>query len=182
MLLVERDYSARSPVVQAMTLGQADYYLSKPWMLEPDLYRGVSEFLAEWARDQEAAFDLFHVIGGLTDRGTNELRELLIRFNVPFRFSATDSRPGRRLLRDKGLDPARLPVMIRHDGYTMVQPTPARIVEAVGGTTHAGISRCDVAIVGAGPASPLLSTPRPRACRRWCWRRRSPAARPEAAP
>jgi thioredoxin reductase (NADPH) len=71
VLLVERDYSARSPVVQAMTLGQADYYLSKPWMLEPDLYRGVSEFLAEWARDQEAAFNLFHVIGALQDRGTN---------------------------------------------------------------------------------------------------------------
>ena len=65
VLLVERDYSARSPVVPAMTLGQADYYLSKPWMLEPDLYRGVSEFLAEWAKDQEAAFDLFHVVGAL---------------------------------------------------------------------------------------------------------------------
>jgi thioredoxin reductase (NADPH) len=152
VLLVERDYSARSPVVQAMTLGQADYYLSKPWMLEPDLYRGVSEFLAEWARDQEAAFNLFHVIGALQDRGTNELRELLIRFSVPFRFTAADSQPGRRLLRDKDLDPARLPVMIRHDGYTLVEPTPARIVEAVGGTTHSGISQCDVAIVGAGPA------------------------------
>ena len=148
VLLVERDYSARSPVIQAMTLGQADYYLSKPWMLEPDLYRGVSEFLVEWARDQEAAFDLFHVIGGLTDRGTNELRELLIRFNVPFRFTAAHSQPGRRLLRDNDLDPARLPVMIRHDGYTMVEPTPAQIVEAVGGTTHSGISQCDVAIVG----------------------------------
>ena len=34
MLLVERDYSARSPVIQALTLGQADYHLSKPWMLE----------------------------------------------------------------------------------------------------------------------------------------------------
>jgi thioredoxin reductase (NADPH) len=152
VLLVERDYSARSPVIQAMTLGQADYYLSKPWMLEPDLYRGVSEVLVEWARDQEAAFDLFHVIGGLTDRGTNELRELLIRFNVPFRFTAAHSQPGRRLLRDNDLDPARLPVMIRHDGYTMVEPTPAQIVEAVGGTTHSGISQCDVAIVGAGPA------------------------------
>ena len=152
VLLVERDYSARSPVVQAMTLGQADYYLSKPWMLEPDLYRGVSEFLAEWARDQEAAFDLFQVIGTLQDRGTNELRELLIRFNVPFRFTAADSQPGRRLLQDKDLDPARLPVMIRHDGYTMVEPTPARIIEAVGGTTHADLSQCDVAIVGAGPA------------------------------
>src|SRR3984885_12483918 len=152
VLLVERDYSARSPVVQAMTLGQADYYLSKPWMLEPDLYRGVSECLAEGARDQEAAFDLFHVIGALQDRGTNELRELLIRFTVPFRFSAADSPPGRRLLREKGLDPERLPVMIRHDGYTIVEPTPGRIVEAVGGTTHAGVSHCDVAIVGAGPA------------------------------
>ena len=39
VLLVERDYSARSPVVQAMTLGQADYHITKPWMLEQDLYR-----------------------------------------------------------------------------------------------------------------------------------------------
>ena len=49
VLLVERDYSVRSPVVQAMTLGQADYHLTKPWMLEQDLYREISEFLAEWA-------------------------------------------------------------------------------------------------------------------------------------
>ena len=56
VLLVERDYSVRSPVVRAMTLGEADYHLCKPWMLEQDLYRGVSEFLADWARDQDAAF------------------------------------------------------------------------------------------------------------------------------
>jgi thioredoxin reductase (NADPH) len=152
VLLVERDYSVRSPVVEAMTLGQADYHLSKPWMLEQDLYLAVSGFLAEWAKDQDAGFDLFHVIGALQDRGTNELRELLIRFSVPFRFTAADSQPGRRLLQNKGLDPARLPVMIRHDGYTMVEPTPAQIVEAVGGTTHSDLSQCDVAVVGAGPA------------------------------
>ncbi|HEX7269909.1 MAG TPA: hypothetical protein VF256_21145, partial [Streptosporangiaceae bacterium] len=58
VLLVERDYSVRSPVVRAMTLGEADYHLCKPWMLEQDLYRGVSEFLADWARDQDAAFEL----------------------------------------------------------------------------------------------------------------------------
>jgi thioredoxin reductase (NADPH) len=46
VLLVERDYSARSPVVEAMTLGQADYHITKPWLLEPDLYLMVSEFLA----------------------------------------------------------------------------------------------------------------------------------------
>ena len=152
VLLVERDYSARSPVVQAMTLGQADYHITKPWMLEQDLYREISEFLAEWAKDQEAGFELFHVIGRLQDRGTHELRELLTRFNVPFRFHPADSEQGRHLLEDKGLDASRLPVMIRHDGYTMVEPTPAQIIEAVGGSISSDVDECDVVIVGAGPA------------------------------
>src|SRR6185312_6956296 len=67
VLLVERDYSARSPVVEAMTLGQADYHLTKPWMLEQDLYRVISEFLADWAKDRQDGFDLFFVIGELQD-------------------------------------------------------------------------------------------------------------------
>jgi thioredoxin reductase (NADPH) len=152
VLLVERDYSACSPVVQAMTLGQADYHLTKPWMLEQDLYCVISEFLAEWAKDQEAGFDLFHVIGGQQDPGTSELRELLTRFNVPFHFHAAGSEEGRRLLRNKGLPAARLPVVIRHDDYTMVQPTPAQIVESVGGSTRTDVAACDVVIAGAGPA------------------------------
>ncbi len=83
VLLVERDYSARSPIVQAMMLGQADYHLTKPWALEQDLYREISGFLAEWAQDQHDGFDLFQVIGGPQDRDTHELRELLARFNEP---------------------------------------------------------------------------------------------------
>ncbi len=152
VLLVERDYSARSPVIPALTLGQADYHISKPWMLEQDLYRGVSEFLAEWAKNRSAAFELFHVIGRLDGRSTNELRELLIRFNVPFHFDSADSPEGRRLLEQKGLYATRLPVMIRHDDYTMVEPTSAQIVEAVGGSTRNDVDECDVVIVGAGPA------------------------------
>jgi len=152
VLLVERDYSVRSPVVQAMTLGQADYHLTKPWMLEQDLYRQISEFLAEWAKDQEAGFELFHVVGGPQDRGTHELRELLTRFNVPFQFHTLDSEQGRHLLENKGLDASRLPVVIRHDGYTMVEPMLAQIVEAVGVNIYNDVDECDVVIVGAGPA------------------------------
>ncbi len=152
VLLVERDYSARSPVVQAMTLGEADYHITKPWMLEQDLYRVISEFLAEWAKDQEGGFELFHVIGRLQDRSAHQLRELLTRFNVPFHFHPPDSEQGRHLLANKGLDAARLPVMIRHDDYTMVEPTPAQIIEAVGGSIDNDVDECDVVIVGAGPA------------------------------
>jgi thioredoxin reductase (NADPH) len=152
VLLVERDYSVRSPVVQAMTLGQADYHITKPWMLEQDLYRLISEFLADWAKDQEASFDLFRVIGQRHDRGTNELEELLTRFNVPFRFLTADGEQGRRLLAKKGLDGSRMPVMIRHDDYTMVEPVPAQIIEAVGGSVHNDVRECDVVVAGAGPA------------------------------
>jgi thioredoxin reductase (NADPH) len=152
VLLVERDYSARSPVVEAMTLGQCDYHLTKPWLLEQDLYREISEFLAEWAKDRQAGFDLFRVIGRLQDRGTNELQELLTRFYVPFRFEAADSDQGRRLLENRGLDGSRLPVMIRHDGYKMVKPTLAQIIQAVGGSTCNEVEESDVVIVGAGPA------------------------------
>ncbi len=152
VLLVERDYSARSPVVQAMTLGQADYHITKPWMLEQDLYRVISEFLAEWAKDQETGFELFHVVGRLQDRSTHELRELLTRFSVPFDFHTVDSEQGRHLLENKGLDASRLPVMIRHDDYTMVEPTPAQIIEAVGGSIYNDVDECDLVIVGAGPA------------------------------
>jgi thioredoxin reductase (NADPH) len=152
VLLVERDYSARSPVIRAMTLGQADYHITKPWMLEQDLYRAVSEFLADWAKDQQAGFELFDVIGRFSDRGTSELQELLTRFFVPFRFSTADSGRGRQLLESKSLDPSRMPVMIRHDGYTMVEPTLPQIIEAGGGSTSSDVDECDVVVVGAGPA------------------------------
>jgi thioredoxin reductase (NADPH) len=151
VLLVERDYSVRSPVIQALTLGQADYHISKPWMLEQDLYRGVGEFLAEWAKNRSAAFELFHVIGR-DDRGTSELRDLLTRFNVPFHFDSADSAEGRSLLARRALNGNRLPVVIRHDDCTMIDPTPAQIIEAVGGSTRNDVDHCDVVIVGAGPA------------------------------
>src|SRR5215469_5365158 len=152
VLLVERDYSARSPIVSAMTLGQADYHITKPWTLEQDLYREVSGFLAEWAADQEVGFELFQLVGPPQDSDTHHLRELFTRFNEPFRFHDAGGKQGRRLLHDAGLDGSQLPVVIRHDGYAMVRPTPAQLIASVGGTTSSDVTEADVAIVGAGPA------------------------------
>lgn len=152
VLLVERDYSASSPVVRAMTLGQADYHITKPWMLEQDLYRVVAEFLAGWAKDQQVGFDLFHVIGDPAGPGTHELRDLLTRFSVPFRFHDAGSPRGRAMLADQRIDGSRLPVMIRHDGYAMVQPGQAQLIAAVGGSVANDVDQCDIVIIGAGPA------------------------------
>ena len=102
---------------------------------------------------------------GLEERGTHELRELFTKFGVPFRFYSADGERGGQLLAEQGLDASRLPVLIRHDGYTMVEPTLDQVITATGGSTVNDVSECDVAIVGAGPpASPPPSMPRPRAC------------------
>ena len=42
--------------------------------------------------------------------------------------------------------------MIRHDDYTMVDPTLDQIIAAVGASAHVDLDECDVVVVGAGPA------------------------------
>lgn len=111
-----------------------DYHLTKPWLLDQDLYRAVSEFLADWARDTEPGFQLFRVIGDEPDRGSHELRGLLTRFNVPFSFHLAGREPGRHLLAEHGLDPGRLPVLIRHDGRR--RPAHPRPGHHRGGRQH----------------------------------------------
>ena len=77
---------------------------------------------------------------------------MLTRINVPFNFQTVASEEGRHLLESKVWNASRLPVMIRHDGYTMVEPTAAQIIEAIGGSTHSDVDACDVVVIGAGPA------------------------------
>ena len=58
---------------------------------------------------------------------------------------------GARLLRDTGLEGARLPVLVFFDGRALVDPTHLELHEAIGEATPSDTS-CDLAIVGAGPA------------------------------
>jgi thioredoxin reductase (NADPH) len=152
ILLVERDYTSTNPIVTAMTLGQIDYHLVKPWFPEQGLYPAVSDFLASWASSQEPGFKLFHLVCERQSARAHEIRDLLTRMNMPFGFYAKDSEEGRRLLREAGQDGTRLPVAVRHDGRVLVEPTDAEVIEAFGGGTHIDAGIHDVVIVGAGPA------------------------------
>jgi thioredoxin reductase (NADPH) len=152
ILLVERDYTAANPIVPAMTLGQIDYHLVKPWFPERGLYPAVSEFLASWADSGSEDFTLFRVAAVENSVRGYEIRDLLTRFNMPFTFHPTDSKEGAALLSQAGQADSRLPIVVRHDGRVLVNPTDAALFEALGGGTVVGKDVCDVAIVGAGPA------------------------------
>jgi thioredoxin reductase (NADPH) len=152
ILLVERDYTAANPIVPAMTLGQIDYHLVKPWFPERGLYPAVSEFLASWADTGSDDFTLFRIVANENSPRAYEIRDLLTRFNMPLTFHATDSAEGIALLREVGEFGNDLPIVVRHDGRVLVDPSDGALIEALGGGTEIGQGVYDVAIVGAGPA------------------------------
>ncbi len=152
VLLVNRDYSADSPVVQAMTLGRVDYHIVRPWADDELMYGPVSDYLLSWATEQEPRFELFRIVGVEGDAKVRRLRDVMTRFSLPFRFYPSGTEPARRLLADAGLDGTRLPVMIRHDGHFFVDPTMPDLAHAIGVNVVSDIDDCEVAIIGAGPA------------------------------
>lgn len=152
ILLVDRDYTSANPIVPAMTLGQIDYHLVKPWFPDRGLYPAVSEFLANWADSGSEDFTLFRIAALENSARAYEIRDLLTRFNMPFTFHPTESKEGAALLQEAGQGGTRLPIVVRHDGRVLVDPTDGALVEALGGGTRIGEHVYDVAIVGAGPA------------------------------
>jgi thioredoxin reductase (NADPH) len=152
ILLVERDYTQANPSVTAMTLGQIDYHLVKPWIPEQGLYPAVSEFLAAWADEQEPRFEMFRIVGPARSARAHQMRDLLTRMGMPYGFYDDDSETGRRLLSEAGQDGTRLPIVVRHDGRVLVEPSDAELIEAFGGGTRLGTEVYDLAIIGAGPA------------------------------
>ena len=152
VLLVERDYSSASPAVPAITLGQADYHLVRPWADDEKLRLAMSEYLASWMSEEEPSFELFRIVADEADPRLTELRDILTRLSLPFGFYPAESEAGRRLLEEAGLDASDLPVVVRNDGQVLVDPSLADVARAFGVSVENELDSCDVAIVGAGPA------------------------------
>jgi thioredoxin reductase (NADPH) len=152
VLLVDRDYSASSPAVAAMTLGHADYHIVQPWADTEMLYGPMSEYLSSWKREHEPSFELFRIVAAEDDARAGQLRDVMTRFSMAYGSYRADSDIGRRLLREAGVDGRRLPVVIRYDGRVLIDPTFPDLAAAIGVVVTNKIDTCDVAIVGAGPA------------------------------
>jgi thioredoxin reductase (NADPH) len=154
ILLIERgDWSAAHPAVRAMAIGQIDYHLYAPWHpAERILYLAISEFLAAWEKSREPESAAFRIVGPAHSPRSHQLRDVLSRAGVPYRYYEDDSEEGRQLLRELALDGARLPVAVHYDGTVLVDPSHAELMTKLGVRTSPDMHACDVAIIGAGPA------------------------------
>jgi CheY-like chemotaxis protein len=152
VLMVEYDYRNTTRVVGAMTRGEIDYHLSKPWLPELGLYPAVAEYLAVWAKTQEPTVVMFRAVGSRWAPSSHTPRDTLDRMHVSYTFHPDDSAAGRALLNELGVDATCLPILVRFDGKVYPQPSESAILAAHGAKTTTDSQRCDVAIVRAGPA------------------------------
>ena len=153
LLTTVEDGRSAAPVHRAMALSQLDLRLVKPWVSPEEwLYPQVGQALAAWWRSHRPRFERVHVIGEQWALRSHELRDLCSRNTIPFKFYRVDSDAGRRLLAERGLDAARLPVVILSSGRVLIEPTNAEIAEALGVSTRPEAETYDLAIIGAGPA------------------------------
>ena len=147
------EWTSGEPVVRAMTLGQVDYVLFRPWLpREQFLYLPVSEFLAAWEKSLAPSPEAIQIVGRRWAARSHQLRDAMARVGIPYGFYPDDSPAGRRLLEQAGEDGSRLPVVLFRRGRALADPTDAQLAEALGFGTRPAAGGCDVLIVGAGPA------------------------------
>ena len=113
------------PALQrASALGRIDGWMVKGWVNPEEwLYPQVQEALSAWSVAHQPRHLIYRMIGELWDRRSNDLRDALTVNGVPFEFHTKDSDSGRQLVSDHGVDLARLPALIRHDGTVLQQPS-----------------------------------------------------------
>jgi thioredoxin reductase (NADPH) len=159
-LLFERgNRTTREPILQAMALGQIDYYIPKPERSpDEEFHRAIAEFLDEWARDHRPASMAVRIVGDPWSPRSHELRDIFSRSVIPHAFYAADSQEGRELLARWDKTPEQLPVVIVFDRLVLVNPSSAEITDAFeiispfGVNTLPDVRNFDLVIIGAGPA------------------------------
>jgi thioredoxin reductase (NADPH) len=159
-LLFERgNRTTREPILQAMALGQIDYYVPKPERSpDEEFHRAITEFLDEWAREHRPAALAVRIVADLGSPRSHELRDVFSRSVVPCAFYAADSEEGRELLARWDKTSQRLPVVVVFDRLVLANPSNAEITDAFemispfGLNTLPDVRNFDLVIVGAGPA------------------------------
>jgi len=147
-------YADTEAAIRAINTARIHYYLTKPWdPPEEKLYPVLDDLLADWNAGYQPKFEGIRVIGHRWSLNDHQLRSFLSRNHVPYRWlDAAASDDAQTLLRERGLDPEVLPVVLFADGSALVDPEQEALAARVGLRTQAAQEFYDLVVVGAGPA------------------------------
>jgi thioredoxin reductase (NADPH) len=146
------DFSTVDDTVQALTLGEIDTWVARPFgPADEEFHTVLTAALARWTHEADRAGVALTLVGEPWDASTGALRDAFARLLVPFRFRDAGSAEGRSLLGAVGID-GPLPVVILADGRAIPKASQADVAMALGVQGTIGEERVDVAVIGAGPA------------------------------
>ena len=147
-------YADTEAAIRAINAAKIHYYLNKPWdPPEEKLYPVLNDLLESWKQGYRPPFEGIRVIGMRWSPLDHSVRDFLSRNRIPYiGLNPEQSPEAVSLLKQKGLDDTKLPVVLFGDGTALVQPSNTELAEKVGLRTQAQQEFYDVVIVGAGPA------------------------------
>ena len=147
-------YADTEAAIRAINAAKIHYYLNKPWdPPEEKLYPVLDDLLQAWKQGYKAPYEGIRVVGVRWSARDHAVRDFLSRNRIPFQWlNPEQSAEAVELLHGKGIEDARLPVVLFGDGTALVQPTTTELANKVGLRTQAQEEFYDLVIVGAGPA------------------------------
>jgi thioredoxin reductase (NADPH) len=146
-------FDSLAALKRATALNRIDFWVVKGgFSPEEWLYLRVQEALSAWTRLHGPHHEVLRIVGDHWSPRSHELRETMTRNTIPYGFYPSESERGRELIAAHGVDVARLPAVIFHDGSVVHQPTTVDIAQALGVNTRPSSQVHDLVIVGAGPA------------------------------
>jgi thioredoxin reductase (NADPH) len=147
-------YADTEAAIRAINAAKIHYYLNKPWdPPEEKLYPVLDDLLETWKQGYKAPYEGIRVIGTRWSPADHAVRDFLSRNRIEYKWLDPDQTADAiELLKEKGIDDAKLPVVLFGDGTALVQPSNMELAEKVGLRTQAQQEFYDVVVVGAGPA------------------------------
>ena len=147
-------YADTEAAIRAINTARIHYYLNKPWdPPEEKLYPVLDDLLEDWQAGYRPPFEGLRVIGSRWSLADFRVRNFLSRNHVPYRWLDVAAGPeAAKLLEDRKLDPAKLPVLIFADGTVLVDPDLELLASRVGLSVQAAQEFYDLIGSGAGPA------------------------------
>jgi thioredoxin reductase (NADPH) len=147
-------YADTEAAIRAINAAKIHYYLNKPWdPPEEKLYPVLDDLLETWKQGYKAPYEGIRVIGLRWSPTDHAVRDFLSRNRIEYKWLDPETMPEAvDLLKEKGLDDAKLPVVLFGDGTAMVQPGTTELATRIGLRTQAREESYDVVVVGAGPA------------------------------
>lgn len=146
-------YADTDAAIEAINVVDLDHYLLKPWdPPEEKLYPVVDAQLEAWRATDRRRPDEAVVVGHRWSARSSQVREFLARNRVPYRWYASDSDKGTRLLAAAQTDGTTLPLVVTPGGDALLAPDDATLAEKVGLATTPTEEFYDLVVVGGGPA------------------------------